>query len=138
LWALRQARPVGLCHGPQATRQQRGAQGKAWTRASTGPLLMPGSFSSRDLANAQTLLGGGLGPSQGIRRAFLGLWTCTYRGPVSFYGGPDPTMNTGMYYLSLPRGALEPAHVVGLGAILHAALRCCTGAASSCCRRGYP
>jgi hypothetical protein len=47
---------------------------------------------------------------------------------VSFYGGPDPMMNTGMYYLSLPRGALGPAHVVGLGAILRVALRCCTGA----------
>jgi hypothetical protein len=35
-------------------------------------------------------------------------------------------MNTGMYYLSLPRGALGSAHVVGLGAILRAALRCCT------------
>jgi hypothetical protein len=32
-------------------------------------------------------------------------------------------MNTGMYYLSLPRGALGPAHVAGLGAILSAALR---------------
>jgi hypothetical protein len=58
--------------GPQATQQQRGAQGKAWTRVSTGPLFTPGSFSSRDLAKAQTLLGGGLGPSQGIRCAFLG------------------------------------------------------------------
>jgi hypothetical protein len=37
-------------------------------------------------------------------------------------------MNTGMYYLSLPRGALGPAHVVGLGAFLRVALRCCTGA----------
>jgi hypothetical protein len=37
-------------------------------------------------------------------------------------------MNTRMYYLSLPRGALGPAHVVGLGAILRVALRCCTGA----------
>jgi hypothetical protein len=51
LGALRQARPVGLCHGPQATWQQRVSAsvrsvGKAWTRASTGPLLMPGSSSS--------------------------------------------------------------------------------------------
>jgi hypothetical protein len=126
LWALRQAWPVGLCHGPQATRQQRGAQDKAWTRASTGPLLMPGSFSSRDLAKARTLLGGGLGPSQGTRRAFF--WTCTRRGLVSFCGGPDPTMNTRTYYLSLPHGALGLAHEVGLGAILHVALRSCTGA----------
>jgi hypothetical protein len=32
---------------------------------------MPGPFSSRDLAKARTLLGGGLGPSQGTWRAFL-------------------------------------------------------------------
>jgi hypothetical protein len=37
-------------------------------------------------------------------------------------------MNTRMYYHSLPHGALGPAHVVGLGAILCVALRCCTGA----------
>jgi hypothetical protein len=50
LEALRQALPVGLCHGPQATWQQRVSawagsavtQCKAWTRASTGPLLMLG------------------------------------------------------------------------------------------------
>jgi hypothetical protein len=45
---------------------------------------------------------------------------------------------TRMYYLSLPRGALRPAHVVGSGAILRVARKCCAGAASSCCRRGYP
>jgi hypothetical protein len=56
--------------------------------------------------------------------------TCTYRGPVSFCGGPDPTMHTGMCYLSLPYGALRPAHVVGLGAILRVAWRCHTAAAS--------
>jgi hypothetical protein len=33
-----------------------------------------------------------------------------YRGPVSFCGGLDLAMNTGMYSLSLPRGALGPAH----------------------------
>jgi hypothetical protein len=31
-WALRQARPLGLCHGPQAKRQQRGS---AWARSPT-------------------------------------------------------------------------------------------------------
>jgi hypothetical protein len=46
------------------------------------------------------------------------LQTCTHRGPVSYYGGPDPMMHPGMYYLSLPRGAFRPAHVVGLGAVL--------------------
>jgi hypothetical protein len=33
-------------------------KGKAWTRVSTGPLLTPGSSSSRDLAKVRTLLGG--------------------------------------------------------------------------------
>jgi hypothetical protein len=33
------APPAGLCHGPQATWQQRVS---AWTRVSTGPLLMSG------------------------------------------------------------------------------------------------
>jgi hypothetical protein len=66
------------------------------------------------------------------------LQTCTHRGPVSYCGGPDPVIHPGMYNLSLPRGAFRPAHVVGSGAILRVAWRCRTGAASSCCRRGYP
>jgi hypothetical protein len=28
-------------------------------------------------------------------------------------------MHPGVYYLSLPRGVLRPAHVVGSGAVLH-------------------
>jgi hypothetical protein len=43
----------------------------------------------------------------------------THRGPASVYGGPDPTVLPRMYYPSLPRGALRPAHVVGSGAALH-------------------
>jgi hypothetical protein len=39
-------------------------------------------------------------------------------GPVSYCGGPDPMMHPRMYYLSLPRGAFRPAHVVGSGVIL--------------------
>jgi hypothetical protein len=65
------------------------------------------------------------------------LRTCSYRGPVSL-GGPDPSMYLGMYYLSLPRGALWPAHAVGSGAVSLVARRRRMGAASSCCRRGYP
>jgi hypothetical protein len=41
--------------------------------------------------------------------------TRSYRGPA-FLGGPDPSMHLGKYYLSLPRGAPSPAHVVGSGA----------------------
>jgi hypothetical protein len=37
---------------------EREVKGKAWTRVSTGPLLTPGSSSSHDLAEVQTLLGG--------------------------------------------------------------------------------
>jgi hypothetical protein len=53
LEALRQASPVGLCHGPPAT-----WQGKAWTRARTGPLLIPGFSLPRVLAVVRTSLGG--------------------------------------------------------------------------------
>jgi hypothetical protein len=66
LEALRQAPPVSLCHGPQATRQQQAStlagsastQGKAWTRASTGPLLIPGFPLSRVVAVVRTSLEG--------------------------------------------------------------------------------
>jgi hypothetical protein len=47
-------------------------------------------------------------------------------------------MHLGVYYLSLPRGALRPAHVVGSGAVLRVAWRRRTCTASSYCRRGYP
>jgi hypothetical protein len=55
-------------HKPRASSgslPKRGAWGKAWTRVSTGPLLMPGSSPSRDLAKAWTLLGGTWGPPEG-------------------------------------------------------------------------
>jgi hypothetical protein len=74
------------------------------------------------------------GPSMSPRE----LRTRTHRGPVFLCGGPDPTVHPGMYYLSSPRGALRPAHVVGSGAALRVTWRCRTGAASSYCRRGYP
>jgi hypothetical protein len=66
------------------------------------------------------------------------LRTRTHRGPVFLCGGPDPTTLPGLYYLSSPRGALRPAHVVGSGAALRVTWRCRTGAVSSYCRRGYP
>jgi hypothetical protein len=66
------------------------------------------------------------------------LQTCTHRGPVFLCEGPDPMMLPGMYYLSSPRGALRPAHVVGSGAALYVTWRCRMGATSSYCRRGYP
>jgi hypothetical protein len=47
-------------------------------------------------------------------------------------------MYTGMCYLSLPRGALRPAHVVGLGAILRVAWRCRTGARLHVVEEGTP
>jgi hypothetical protein len=110
----------------------------AWTRASTGPLLMPGSSPSRDLAKDWILLGGTWGPPEGPDMPFWELRTCTYRGPVSLCGGPGPMMHRGMYYFSLPRGALRPAHVVGSGAVLRVAWRRRTCTTSSYCRRGYP
>jgi hypothetical protein len=117
---------------------ERGESGKAWTRVGTGPLPVPGSSPSRDLAKARTSLGGTWDPPGGPGMPSWDLRTCTYRGPVSLCGGPDPSIHPMMYYLSLPRGALRPAHVVGSGAILRVARKCCACAASSCCRRGYP
>ena len=69
--------------------------------------------------------------------SFWELRTRSYRGPVSL-GGPDPSMHLGMYYLSLPRGAPSPAHVVGSEAALRMTWRCGTGAVPSYHRRGYP
>jgi hypothetical protein len=97
-----------------------------------------GSSPSRDLAKARTSLGGTWDPPGAPSMPSWELRTCTYRGPVSLCGSLDPSIHPGMYYLSLPRGALRPAHVVGSGAILRVARKCCAGAASSCCRRGYP
>jgi hypothetical protein len=66
------------------------------------------------------------------------LRTHSYRGPVSFRGGPDLSMHPGESYLSLPRGAPSPAHVVGSGATPRVTWGCRTGTASSYYRRGYP
>jgi hypothetical protein len=46
------------------------------------------------------------------------LWARIHRGPVFLCGDPDPMVLPGTYYPSSPRGALRPAHVVGLGAAL--------------------
>jgi hypothetical protein len=82
---------------------------------------MLGSSPSRDLAKARILLGGTWGPPEGPDMPSWELWTCMYRGPMSLYGGQDPMMHPRMYYLSLPRGALRPTHVVGSGAVLRVA-----------------
>ena len=108
-------------HGPRGSSgslPERGVQGRAWMRVSTRPLLKPVSSPSRDLAKARALLGGTWGLPEGPGMPSWELRTCTHRGPVSYCGGPDPMMHPGMYYLSLPRGAFRPAHVVGSGAVL--------------------
>jgi hypothetical protein len=112
VWSLRQAWPIGLCHGPQATRQQRvstsaGSVGQRldtyWHRTPThvGILLVPGPCQGPDLTRKD------LGLTRGTRHALC--------------RGPDPSMHLGKYYLSLPRGAPRPAHVVGSGAALRVA-----------------
>jgi hypothetical protein len=136
LWALRRAWPVGLCRKPCASSRKR--------RARPGHVPAPDPPSCQGPSRPGSLLmpgpplEGDWGLSKGPGMPSWGLWTCTYRGPVSFCGGPDPTVKIGMRYLSLPRGALGPAHVVGLGVIPHVAMRCCTDAAPSCCRKRYP
>jgi hypothetical protein len=47
-------------------------------------------------------------------------------------------MHLGEFYLPLPRGAPNPAHVVGSGAASRATRGCRTGAASLYCRKGVP
>jgi hypothetical protein len=64
-----------------------------------------------------------------------------YRGPASFRGGQDLSMHPREFYLPLPRGAPNPAHVVGSGAAPRA-----TGGGGGVARqrrlytvgRGYP
>jgi hypothetical protein len=92
---------------------------------------MSGSSSSRDLAKAWALLGGTWGPPDGPSMPSWELQTCTYRGPVALCGGPDLIIHPGMYYLSLPRGALRPTHVVGSDAVLRVSWRRRTCTASS-------
>jgi hypothetical protein len=48
---------------------------------------------------------------------------------MSFCGGPDPTIHTGMCCLFLPHGTLWPAHAVGSGVVLRVAWRRRMGAA---------
>jgi hypothetical protein len=76
--------------------------------------------------------------SRGISMPPRELRACAHRGPVLFYGGPDPTVLPGTYHPSSPRGALRPAHVEVSGAALRVTRRCRTGAAPSYYRRGYP
>jgi hypothetical protein len=102
------------------TPPEREVEGKAQTRVSTGPLLIPGSSLFRDPAEVRTYPEA---PDLYISGSGVLLW------------GPGPT---GMCCLSLPRGALWPAHVVGSGVVPRVARRRRIGAAPSCCRRGYP
>jgi hypothetical protein len=91
-------------------------------RAKPGHVLAPDPCLCRGPPRPVTLLRPG--PHSGGPRAHLGDPACLlrssglvpHRGPVFFCGGPDPAVFPGMYYLSSPRGALRPAHVVGSGA----------------------
>jgi hypothetical protein len=84
-------------------------------------LLWPGPYSERPEPVGM--------PSWKFRTASEGSG-CAYRGPVFLCGGPDLMMHPGVHYLSLPRGAPRPAHVVGSGTVLRVARRCCTCTAS--------
>jgi hypothetical protein len=72
---------------------------------------MPGSPLSRDLVVARTLLGGIWAPSKGLgvlsweSQVVIRGPSCAYRGPVHPRGGPVQLIHSGMYHLSLPRGA---------------------------------
>jgi hypothetical protein len=118
----RQVRPDSLCYRPQAA----GLRLSGKWRARPGHVSAPDPCSHQGPSRSRTLLR--FGP---IRR----LRTYMYRVPVSFCGGSG---HTGMCCLFLPRGALWPAHAVRSGAVPRVARRRRMGAASSCCRRGYP
>jgi hypothetical protein len=72
----RQVWPVSLCHGPQAA----GLRLSGKWRARPGHVSAPDPSSYQGPPHSGTLLGFGF-----TRR----LRTYMYRGPVSFYGGPD-------------------------------------------------
>jgi hypothetical protein len=94
-------------------------------RARPGHVPAPDPYSCRGstwvLVVVRTLLGGTWGPTKGSSipswesRTVIKGSGCAYRGPVFLRGGPDPIMHPRVYYLSLPRGTPEPAHVAGLG-----------------------
>jgi hypothetical protein len=71
-WAASHALAAGLC-------RERGAQGRAWTCVSIGPLLKPGSSPSRDLAKARTLLRGTWGLPEGLGMPSWELRACMLR-----------------------------------------------------------
>jgi hypothetical protein len=119
----RQVRPDSLCHGPQAAGLR--LSGK-WGGARPGHVSAPDPCSYQGPPRSGTLLR--FGPT---RR----LWTYMYRGSSVLLWGSGLT---GMCCLFLPRGAFWPAHAVGSGVVHRVARRRCMGAASSCCRRGYP
>jgi hypothetical protein len=118
----RQVRPGSLCHGPQAA----GLRLSGKWRARPTLVSAPDPCTHQGPSRSGTLLE--FGPT---RR----LWTCMYIGVQCPSGGSGLTE---VWRLSLPRGALWPAHPVGSGAVLRVARRRRMGAVSSCCRRGYP
>jgi hypothetical protein len=114
----RQVRPGSLCCGPQAA----GLRLSGKRRAGPAHVLASDPCTYQGPPRSGTLLG--FGPT---RR----LWTHMYWGPVSFCGGPN-LLECGVF----------PCHVapfgLGSGAVLCEARGRRMGAASSCCRRGYP
>jgi hypothetical protein len=118
----RQVRPGSLCHGPQVA----GLRLSGKWRARPTHVSAPDPRTHQGPSRSGTLLE--FGPTRRL---------CTYM----YIGVRCPSVGSGlteMWCLSLPRGALWPAHLVGSGAVLRVARRRRIGAASSCYRRGYP
>jgi hypothetical protein len=114
----RQVWPGSLCYGPQVA----GLRLSGKWRAGPTHVSAPNPCTYQGSPRSGTLLE--FGPTRRLR-------THMYRGPVSFCGGPD-LLGCGVF----------PCHVapfgLGSGAVLRVARRRRMGAASSCCRRGYP
>jgi hypothetical protein len=118
IWALRQAWLVGLCHGPQATRQQwvsawAGSVGRGldtcrlWTPTHTGVFLVSGP--RQGLVRTRRVLE----PTRGTRHALLGASDPSIQGS-GVPRGSGAIDASGTYYLSLPRGGRCSSYDLGV------------------------
>jgi hypothetical protein len=143
VWALHQARPVGLCHGPQAKRQQRDS---AWAGSPTRETdtcrhrtpIRVGVFQVPEPCQGPVPTQRDLGLTRGTRHALL--------------GAPDPLVQGSGALprrfgpIDAPRGVLsflatlcsQPCPCGGVECCFPCGRGHCTGATSSYYRKGVP
>jgi hypothetical protein len=143
VWALRQARPIGLCHGPQAKRQQRDS---AWARSPTREsdtcrhrtLIRVGVFQVPKPCQGPVPTLRDLGLTRGTRHALLGAPNPLVQGSGALPRRFGP--------IDAPRGVLsflatrcsQPCPCGGVGCNFPCGRGRRTGVASSYCRKGVP